>query len=133
MRQIFFLIILSAILVFGGCQPGQSRIYDNRYYATGELQSEGWTYHHYNTAVWPFAPRVENLYGHSSEYYKNGRLKSLQWNETRSPLLRLEFYENGQLRLEERYLRGTVDYGAYYAADGRLEKTVGQRHYQTTK
>ncbi|MFC1783964.1 hypothetical protein ACFL02_10365, partial [Planctomycetota bacterium] len=76
MRRILFLMIPALVGLYG-CGSGSNMTYDTQLYDSGEPQGEGRGYS-YVFGIWPFAPHREYLFGCSSEYYKNGRLKSEQ-------------------------------------------------------
>ena len=50
-----------------------------------------------------------------------------QWTENGRPVVKLEFYENGHLKQEERFSGSELTYGAYYSQEGQIKRTIGQR------
>jgi hypothetical protein len=126
MRQVKWLILIAATAGFYGCGSGLNRTEDHQFHDTGELRLLGQGYS-YVYGVWPFEPKREYLFGYGSEYFKNGRLKGIVWSAGRNPQIKLEFYENGRMKSEELFDKGEQFFGVYYAEDGTLEKTLGER------
>lgn len=114
MRLVRFTILLLVVAGVCGCGSSESLVRDYDLYDTGKPRGEAAYY-------------SEGGFGHSSEYFENGRLKSQQWSRKRTPLIKLAFYENGRLKSEERFFNGQLAYGVYYTEDGGMERTIGRR------
>jgi len=105
-----------------GCN-NRSIIKDHELYDTGEVKSKAVS----------FVNGTSGGDSYVSEYFKSGRLKSEQWSRDNRPVVKLEFYENGLLKSEERFFGGELTYGAYYSEDGELNRTSGQRLRSASK
>ena len=116
MTRYYFTVLVFVTLMIFGCNS-HCKIHDYELYDTGEVKSEGVA----------FINGTSCKYSHVSEYFKSGRLKSEQWLRGDCPVVKLEFYENGRLKVEERFLSGELTYGAYYAEDGKINRTSGKR------
>ena len=126
MCRLLSLIAVLAILVICGCQSGMSRVSDHQMYDTGELKSDGDSYY-YASGIYPVIHKIDNMFSHSSDFYKDGRLKTEEWFQGSNQLLKLEFYGDGRLKSEERFDNGVIVFGMYFTGEGELERTVGQR------
>ena len=111
-------VAIAAICSIARCHSGNSHVKDYRLYDTGELKADGWV-----TTV----RHDESIYAQHAEFYKNGRLKQMQWTVHGQPVTVLNFHANGQLQSEERYRRNQLDFAVYYDSQGRTEKTLGKR------
>ncbi len=110
-------LAITAICSITGCRSDRSHIKDYRLYDTGEPKAEGW-----ETSV-----SRKPIYGQSAEFYKDGRLKQIQWTVHGQPVTVLHFHANGQLKSEERYSRNQLDFAVYYDSQGSTERTIGKR------
>ncbi|MHC4443637.1 MAG: toxin-antitoxin system YwqK family antitoxin [Planctomycetota bacterium] len=122
--QIKMLAILTVLIAgLGGCSrfANMTRVSDHSMYNTGELKMVGCT-HSYNG----YTERKMSA-GYTSKYFKNGRLQSETFSINGKPKTKLGFYKNGRLKLEERFDRNQLVYGVYYAEDGSIIKSVGNR------
>ena len=124
MRVSVIAIALMVQVCFCSCE----RMFSNRYivsdhelYETGELKSETW-FHKEKTVG-----GRQISFAYSSEYFKDGRLKSEQWKYSGNRESKLEFYKNGHLKSEERHENDKIVYGMYFEEDGTVKKVIGKR------
>jgi antitoxin component YwqK of YwqJK toxin-antitoxin module len=122
MRKISFVIVVISLL---GCGCTNSAfIRDYRLYDSGEPNSIAEMCkiedksHILYSSEWEFT--------HSSEYYKDGHLKSEEWSSGGRPQSKLTFYESGRMKSEERFINDKLVYGIYYSEDGKIEQTTGK-------
>ena len=111
-------LAIGAVCSLAGCYSGSSRTKDYRMYDTGEPKADAWV---------TVERRDKAVYGQYAEFYKNGRLKQMQWTVHGQPVTILQFHANGQLRSEETYSRNQLSFAVYYDSQGRTEKTIGKR------
>ena len=116
MYLIRFQILLLVAACFSGC-TAHSIVSDYKLYDTGKPKSEGTV----------FSKGTPTTFGYTSEYFKNGQLKSEQWLQDGRPFVKLTFYENGRLKSEERFYNDEITYAKYYAEDGKVYQTIGER------
>jgi hypothetical protein len=117
-------VLLAVGAAVGGCVPsGMSMIRDGQRYDSGQPKSE--------TVGYFLEKDKTTLFGHVSEYYESGRLKSDEWTERGRPIIKLTFYDTGRLRSEERFFNGQLVFGAYYSPAGDIEGSFGQRPVST--
>ena len=121
-RTVITTLAITTICSIAGCQSGNAHIKDYRLYDTGEPKAEAW-----ETSV-----NRKPIYGQSAEFYKDGRLKQIQWTVHGQPVTVLHFHANGQLKSEERYSRKELNFAVYYDSQGSTERTIGKRLSRVT-
>ena len=119
-------LAITASCSIAGCQSGGSKTKDYRMYDTGEPKADAWVTSRHCQFLW-MVSRDKSTFGEHAEFYKNGRLKQMQWTVGGQPVTVLHFHENGQLKSEERYSRNQLDFAVYYDSQGRTERTIGKR------
>ncbi|MCP4711116.1 MAG: hypothetical protein GY869_21050 [Planctomycetes bacterium] len=126
MSRFLCLILVVFLMVVSGSRSRMQSTHGNQLYDTGEIKTDGSIYS-YKSGIYPLTHNIDNLFSQSSDFYRDGRLKSEVWSQGSNPLLKLEFYEDGRLESEERFFNGMVVFGMYFTAEGELARTVGQR------
>lgn len=111
MRAVIMIVMCVTLL---GCRSQRHVIRECGLYDSGEPMMEAESY-------------SEGAFVHTSKYFKNGRLKLEEWSKRGQPLVRLCFYDNGQLKSEERWFNDHLEYGTYYNEEGALISASGKR------
>ena len=112
-------LAITAICSITGCQSGTAHIKDYRLYDTGEPKADAWV-----TSL-----SRKRIYGQSAEFYKDGRLKQMQWTVNGHPVTVLHFHANGQLKSEEKYSMNELNFAVYYDSQGSAETKLGTATY----
>ena len=114
-------ILLLICFAVSGCSYDSGIICDYKLYENGNPRESNSTYYYEDDFR-----HYEHNYSHVSEYFENGNLKLEEWSVHDRPEHRLEFYESGRLKSEERFINGKLDYGIYYTEDGQIERKTGE-------
>jgi antitoxin component YwqK of YwqJK toxin-antitoxin module len=115
------ILLLIICFTVSGCSYDRGKICDYELYENGNPKKAK-SIDYYKDDF----RHTEYSYSHVSEYFENGNLKLEEWSVHDRPEHRLEFYENGRLKSEERFINGKLDYGIYYTEDGQVERKTGE-------
>jgi len=113
MRTTSFILLTIIVVILSGCRAfsNMSHVRDHSLYDSGEIKTIGSSH---ASASYLGLGNLKNgvSVGHTSEYYKNGKLQTEVWSLNGKPRMKLNFYENGRLQSEERFDQGERVYGS---------------------